>query len=173
MPEITSIELILTEWCMTIILDNQFNQYIQLGWVNIVKRHRVASRRPTNQRDTMAFEDYLPDRLRETYSVKIGLIFLLVVLMTVLVSALFWAHVSGTVGPAAEDHFSDRTADRSDVAAAWLETNAETASGLAADATVQEGPTLRSANGSRQPSRRVGTESAKSTISAATARCSQ
>jgi len=59
--------------------------------------------------------------------------------MTVLVSALFLGHVSGTVGPAAEDHFSDRTADRSDVAAAWLETNAETASGLAADATVQEG----------------------------------
>ncbi|PGF16135.1 chemotaxis protein [Natrinema sp. CBA1119] len=87
----------------------------------------------------MAFEDYLPDRLRETYSVKIGLIFLLVVLMTVLVSALFFGHVSGTVGPAAEDHFSDRTADRSDVAAAWLETNVETANGLAADATVQEG----------------------------------
>ncbi|SEQ70270.1 methyl-accepting chemotaxis protein [Natrinema salaciae] len=87
----------------------------------------------------MALEDYLPDRLRETYSVKIGLIFLLVVVMTILVSTLFLGHVSGTVGASAEDHFSDRTDDRTDVAAAWLETNVETANGLAADATVQSG----------------------------------
>ncbi|MGQ3412996.1 HAMP domain-containing protein [Natrinema sp. LN54] len=87
----------------------------------------------------MALEDYLPDRLRETYSVKIGLIFLLVAVMTIAVSALFLGHVSGTVGPAAEDHFSDRTDDRSDVAANWLETTAETANGLAADATVRAG----------------------------------
>ncbi|WP_339105515.1 methyl-accepting chemotaxis protein [Haloterrigena salinisoli] len=59
--------------------------------------------------------------------------------MTLLVSALFFAHVSGAVGPAAEQHFSDRTDDRSDVAATWLETNAETTAGLAADATVRDG----------------------------------
>lgn len=87
----------------------------------------------------MALEDYIPDRLRRTYSVKIGLIFLAIALVTILVSALFFAHASGAVGPAAEQQFSDRTDDRSDVAAAWLETNAETADGLAADATVSAG----------------------------------
>ncbi|WP_222915991.1 HAMP domain-containing methyl-accepting chemotaxis protein [Natrinema sp. SYSU A 869] len=87
----------------------------------------------------MALEDYLPDRFRETYSVKIGLIFLLVVVMTIAVSALFFGHVSGTVGPAAEEHFSDRTDDRSDVAAAWLDTTAETTDGLTADVTVRTG----------------------------------
>ncbi|MBZ6494837.1 methyl-accepting chemotaxis protein [Natrinema longum] len=87
----------------------------------------------------MAFEDYLPDRIRETYSTKIGLIFVLVVVMTILVSALFFGHVTGSIGPAAEEHFSDRTDDRSDVAAGWLETNVETANGLATDATVRTG----------------------------------
>ncbi|SEW28066.1 methyl-accepting chemotaxis protein [Natrinema salifodinae] len=87
----------------------------------------------------MALEDYIPDRLRETYSVKIGLLFLVVAVMSILVTGLFFGHVTGSVGPEAEGHFSDRTDDRSDVAGAWLETNAETASGLATDAVVQEG----------------------------------
>ncbi|ELZ21743.1 methyl-accepting chemotaxis sensory transducer [Haloterrigena salina JCM 13891] len=89
----------------------------------------------------MAFEDSLPDRLRETYSVKIGLIFVAIALVTLLVSAIFFAHVSGAVGPEAEQHFGDRTDDRSDVAETWLETNAETTNGLAADATVRDGDT--------------------------------
>ncbi|MDS0476381.1 methyl-accepting chemotaxis protein [Natrinema sp. 1APR25-10V2] len=61
--------------------------------------------------------------------------------MTLLVGALFLGHVSGSVGPAAADHFSDRTDDRSDVAAVWLETTGETAAGLAADPTLQSGTT--------------------------------
>ncbi|MFC6766456.1 chemotaxis protein, partial [Natrinema soli] len=77
----------------------------------------------------MALEDYIPDRFRKTYSVKIGLIFVAIALVTLVVSAVFFAHVSGAVGPAAADHFSDRTDDRSDVAETWLETNAETAAG--------------------------------------------
>ena len=89
----------------------------------------------------MAFEDNIPDRFRETYSTKIGLIFVLVAVMTLIVGALLFGHVSGSVGPAAADHFSDRTDDRSDVAAVWLETSHETASELAADPTVREGTT--------------------------------
>ncbi|WP_254521536.1 methyl-accepting chemotaxis protein [Natrinema caseinilyticum] len=58
---------------------------------------------------------------------------------TVLVAALFFTYVSNTVGPATEERFIDGTDDRSDVAAAWLETNAETASGLATDATIEGG----------------------------------
>ncbi|QSX00543.1 methyl-accepting chemotaxis protein [Haloterrigena alkaliphila] len=87
----------------------------------------------------MALEDYIPDRFRQSYSVKIGLIFVAIALVTLVVSAVFFAHVSGAVGPTAADHFSDRTDDRSDVAETWLETNAETAAGLSADATVRDG----------------------------------
>ncbi|WP_408956796.1 methyl-accepting chemotaxis protein [Natrinema sp. 74] len=87
----------------------------------------------------MALEDNIPDQFRDTYSVKIGVIFLLIAAMTIVVGALLFGHVSGTVGPAAGDHFSDRTDDRSDVAGVWLETTGETAAGLAADPTVQGG----------------------------------
>lgn len=87
----------------------------------------------------MALEDHIPDRLREVYSIKIGLIFLLVVVVTLGVSAVFFAHVAGALGPAAEDGFDDRIDDRSAVAAAWLETSDETASGLATDATIRDG----------------------------------
>ncbi|WP_254762587.1 methyl-accepting chemotaxis protein [Natrinema marinum] len=59
--------------------------------------------------------------------------------MTLAVGTLFLGHVSGSVGPAAADHFDDRTDDRSDVAAVWLETTGETASGLATDPTVEGG----------------------------------
>ncbi|QLG49615.1 methyl-accepting chemotaxis protein [Natrinema halophilum] len=89
----------------------------------------------------MAIDDRLPDRLRETYSVKIGVLFVVVAVTTLLVAALFFGYVSSTVGPAAEAHFSDQTDDRSDVAAAWLTTNAETATGLATDGTLQDGST--------------------------------
>ncbi|MFC6719489.1 methyl-accepting chemotaxis protein [Natrialbaceae archaeon GCM10025810] len=87
----------------------------------------------------MALEEALPDGLRRTYSVKIGLLFVAVVVMTVAVAGLFFGHVSGEVGPAAEERFSDGVTDRSEVADRWLETNAETAAGLASDATVRDG----------------------------------
>lgn len=89
----------------------------------------------------MALEDYTPDRLRRSYSVKIGVIFVAIAVLTIFVSALFFAHASGAVGATAEQQFTDHTEDRSDVASEWLETNAATADGLVADATVDEGDT--------------------------------
>lgn len=84
--------------------------------------------------------DYtIPDRLRETYSIKIGVIFVVGIATTILVAALFFSYVSSAVGPAVEGQFIDQTDDHSDVAAAWLEMNAETASGLATDATITGG----------------------------------
>jgi len=91
----------------------------------------------------VALDDYVPERLRSRYSLKMVATLALVLVVTLASGVFFYVHVADELRASADADFRDHVDDGAAVTELWVDSRADLTGGLAGSAAVESGDTDR------------------------------